>query len=238
MNILKRLSIICLIAVTLVSFTACENDDGGDGDKLSGPEKIVSVKKVSSKETGTVYDYVYFSLKSGTAVDTATGASTDWDLRFSASTRIQTNSGVTADQLGSGGDGGAAYSGSTDFAASVDAGSLTIITDTNPWIDGMGPARQTLMNEAISFPGYDSGDGLASGSAYAGANYSADMFYTMSGMPPVYVMTNNVYVVKLADGSGYAKFQILSAEYASENDTPNAGDKTTTYTFLIEYEVL
>ena len=226
--------LISLLAAVAMFFMACDSDDSGDSP--SGTEKLITAAKVKSSSGSTTYDYIYFSFETGDDVGAANSATTDWDLRFTAGTSILTNSGETATDLGSGGLGGAAYTGSTDFSADVDVDSLTFETDTKPWIDGHSVAR--TLTSVICFSGYATGDGLSDSTPYATADWSAYGFYQYDGMPPVYTMTDRVYVVKIGDGSGYAKFQVLSMEYASEDDTPDSGDKTTTYNFLIKYQII
>ena len=145
MKLKKMFTLFCIIAVAVLFTTACDSDDSND------PGTTISVAKVSSGGS-TTYNYVYFSFKDG-IVDEAKAGTTEWDLRFSASSKIQTNSGETATLLSSSGTGGAAYTGSTDFGTAIDTSALSIKVDTKPWIKGMGPAAETLMSEPISFPG-------------------------------------------------------------------------------------
>ena len=214
MSMRKKTATAALMMMLL--FSACFDDGGGSGRKPVSGEKLITISR-----SGT--NYVYFSLKNGTEVDSGKSNTTEWDLQIPAGTRILTNSGTTAAALGSGGTGGSVFLNTTDFSVDVDTSTLTVTPDWGAYTSGMG--APSLGNFSVmSFPGYASGDGSV-GNPYATVNWSAHEFFWYPAMPPVFTMTDRVYAVKFGDGSGYSKLQILSTEYDTDN-----------YYILIKYE--
>ena len=222
----KKLLAMLLVVVLALWLVGCkENDDDGE----EGTEVIITVTKDSG-----VYSYKYFSLEQGIELPEAVSDTQEWDLRFKASFRILTNSGATAavDECNSGGVGGVVFTGSTDFGVSVDTGTLNYgvvgATDIKPWIQGMGPAAETLTN-LMNFPGYVNGTGIETDPYRDGGTWDQVQYCESSGMPPTYIMTDRVYVVRHGDGAGYSKVQLMSLEYSTVGTV-------TTYVFRFRYE--
>ncbi len=226
---------VFLMCLTLI-LTGCFGDDSGDKKIGAGEEVITATKIVYSADHGGTTDesFVYFSFKNGELAATS-AATDDWDLRFGASRYIHSNGGATATNLASSGQGLMAYTGSTNFSAAVDLAALTFTADYEVYAESHASGAQVM--NILCFPGYATGDGTL-GNPYTTANNTAEAYYIVAGMPPAYTMTEGVYVVKLGDGSGYAKLQIKSMEYATQSNTPDTGDKTTTYNFLVKYQLL
>ena len=230
-----------LVSMLGVLAIGCFDDDDENGNDvpISG-ESTITASKSGSSSSGYTYEYKYFSLRKGEEVDAANVASTqNWDLRFTSSRRILTNSGATAAELASDGAGGVVFTDGIDFNAAIDINSLdfnrNIATDKKFWFAGHGDSVNEKLTNLMSFPGYDTGDGIES-NAYEGDTCDKSQYFIKDGMPPTYTMTNNVYVVRHADGSGYSKVQILQMEYESVTD--DQGIKTTTYAFKFKYENL
>ncbi len=241
MERIKRLAGLLLLAVSVACGACAEDDeqdepDGGGTDEDTGGTddgsvvgEVYTFVITASKDKSTnppTYNYVYYSLGDEAELDEATAAATpNWDLRFTASTAITTNSGETAVDLSSGGTGGVAFTGNMDFDVSVKVTSLDFTTegatDIKPWVTGMGGATQVNTN-LMCFPGYDNGDGLTEETAYSDANFSGVGYYTREGMPPVYETTGRIYVIRHGDGEGYSKLEIQQVEYETV-------DQITTY---------
>jgi len=222
-----------LAMMTVFFFMACDNDDSNSAgeDDLSMDISATKVADSSTGSTVTTYNYTCLDLSVGELVTDQ--ASNGWDVAFTGATRIATNSGDSATNFGSSGQGGTAFTGSTDFNTDTDVSSVTFETDYNITTSGHGTSTEPT--NVISFPGYDTGDG-STGNPYEDANYGADQYYTTDGtMPPVYTPNNNVYVIKYGDGSGYAKFQVVAVEYSSET---SGNVKTTTYYFRVRFQEL
>ena len=223
------------------------NDDGIDGEVISG-------YKIKSDEP-SVYYYSFFNLDAVTEPleENTSGVldSDGWDIRLTGGRDIHTNSGITR----TGGSGGVAFSGSTDFDADIsDPASLDFETDFEYWeyyeMSAGGYAEpQTYQANVMSFPGYTSAngynggsadgtaDGLTEDTAYLRGNidWSGDAYAQWIGMPPSFVnFSKNVYVIRSGDGNRYYKFQILDMEYTTESR--DDGTKKVTYAYEVRSE--
>jgi hypothetical protein len=182
----------------------------------------------------------YFSLATGTAAQNP--QSTGWDIAFDShdsSFFLLTNSGVTAEELGSGGNGGVWYTDKTDFASVTLADAVMeppaeyqpYTRDVRRWAIAMGadPVRETL--NIMTYLGYpnsalpeSNGETEASpfqrrdpvrdagggmDPSYMPYLFNKKQFYEMHGMPPAYSLTNQVYVIRHGNGAGYSKFQVV-----------------------------
>ncbi|MDR3335357.1 MAG: hypothetical protein LBT13_10820, partial [Treponema sp.] len=78
---------------------------------------------------------------------------------------------------------------------------------TSPAAD-MGSPTLSRLN-VISYVGYSEGDGTEA-NPLTGYSYNQKQYYIadLSTMPPVYNLTQQVYIVKHADGTSYSKVQI------------------------------
>jgi hypothetical protein len=173
---------------------------------------------------------VYYSLSTGQQItDPADIASDTWDIAFMRSTNvwrmIMTNSGDTAVDLISSGDGSVWYTEKFDLddvrmEDKVDPpeGILGLYaTDQKRWIDVMGNVRVLNLN-VMTFVGY-ANETAADGSStqpFAGTPehempylYNKKQFYkSPGGMPPGFVATGRVYIIRHGDGAHYSKIQI------------------------------
>jgi hypothetical protein len=218
-----------LFLVCYVSACAVEPEDSGGGITVS--------LFVYGEERPR-----YFSLSGGTEItDPGLIASAAWDIALEShdsSFFVLTNSGVTAADLGSGGNGAVWHTGKTDFASVVLADAVTnppeeyrpYTQDVRRWAIAMGadPVRETL--NVMTYLGYPGGDapetngeteatpfqrldpvrdsGGGMDPAYKPYLFNKKQFYEMRGMPPTYIPTGQVYVIRHGDGKAHSKFQI------------------------------
>jgi hypothetical protein len=181
----------------------------------------------------------YYSLSTGRKVDNPAG--TGWDLALESHNNsffILTNSGVTALETNSGGQGGVWYTEKTNFASAGKADAVTAslgeyepyTADVYRWamIMAAEPVKEIL--NVITYLGYPSGGGTSaedffnrkepdqSGMAsFVPYNFDKKQAYTMRGMPPSYTPTKRVYIVRHGDGVTHSKIQ-LSEVYLEPGD--------------------
>jgi hypothetical protein len=197
------------LAALVLSLSACPPE----AKPISGPEAVITAVENAGP--------VYFSFSRGTIVDATEAASTGWDLAFSYTRMIHTNSGDTAAALNSGGQGGVwAAPELTDINAAIspdDADfSLPFATDTSRWTSPAAEMGEPVLNQlnVITYVGYGQGGGLTKEDPLTGYKYNARQYYSanLSTMPPVYSVTRQVYIVRHGDGEHYSKMQIAALE--------------------------
>jgi hypothetical protein len=214
---------------------------------------------ISSDPTGEIGDYTpgkktltidlnvnnskFYSLATGQEVTNP--ASTGWDIGFKSvgtstiggGRMILTNSGDTATQYSSGGQGGIYPTGLTDFAAVTLTDKKEGIiegfdytpyhTDVTRWTNLMSIAEATL--NVASYAGYTNentpGAGLTQDAPLSGLAYGKFCFWNMPTMGNI-VPTGQVYIVKHADGQSYSALQIQEYSYG--------GGTAETYTVVIK----
>ncbi|MDR2211437.1 MAG: HmuY family protein [Spirochaetaceae bacterium] len=226
----EGLALLCAAALLL----GCDTTNGPEDD--GGKTFSVSVSTGETK---------YFALRSGTAVeiDASNAVTTNWDIAFKRTRLILTNSGDT----NTGGQGGVWYAGTTNFGivslANKGADGIPYSVDTNKYVwTGMGPAptAQTPLN-VMTFVGYDHGNGTTpstgelndypSNGAFTSYLYNADQYYSQDhsggGGGPVFTPNYKVYIIKLGNGSGYAKIQVIEYAFAGGKDN-----------FTVKYKLL
>jgi hypothetical protein len=170
-----------------------------------------------------------------------------WDIAVEAHDRsffIRTNSGASADEYGTRGNGGG--KGGVWFTDKKDFGAARASDRVIPAADGeyaeyvpytedaarcinlMSDGIPVVLN-VISYLGYPGGSGTAADPFQRNPSDSNNMAsfipysfnkkgaYTMLGMPPAYTPTNQVYIVKHGDGDGYSKIQLVEA-YIEKDD--------------------
>jgi hypothetical protein len=162
----------------------------------------------------------------------------NWDIALEAHDGaffVLTNSGDTAAALGMGasGSGGVWFTDTTDFDALVsknqrvldpggdlgDTAAYTVDQKRYVMVMAADPVEQFL--NVITYAGYPSGDGLSPGTRFeynspdmgnmAGFipyRFNKRQAYRMTGMPPNYTPTKQVYIVRHGDGIGYSKVQL------------------------------
>jgi hypothetical protein len=229
------LALACVISL----FLGCSQDAGGPN--LGGEVKQLSVS-VGAVPAGTPAIIKYYSLSTGEEVTGDDITSNKWDIAFSRTRLILTNSGVTAADLESGGKGSVWYTGKTvlseaalgdqvedppeEFAILKDYS-----TDQKRYVAGMGAATVTTLN-VMSYVGYrneDDVDGISAATAFGvKADDPADTmpylydkknYYAsgpMGAAGPTWSSSGQVYIIRHGDGENYSKIQI-TYEYQGAN---------------------
>jgi hypothetical protein len=221
---------VLALACAVSLFLACST--GGGDPNLGGTEKTLPGVSLSSVD-GTKY----YSLSTGEEI-TGEDINTDkWDIAFSRTRLILTNSGDTAEALSSGGKGGVWYTDKTvlsNVAFGEQQGDddpilKTYTTDKVRYTSmdmGGGPVKTKLTLNIMSYVGYRNEDTAAgteddpfTSTDPENANpymYNKKEYYASSGMPPVMTGTDQVYIICHGDGEHYSKIQI-AYEYIGAN---------------------
>ncbi|MDR1248433.1 MAG: HmuY family protein [Treponema sp.] len=230
------LGVAVLLCVSLF-FLGCSTDPEDDPNYGGAAKTLPSV----SLATGDAVKY--YSLSTGSEVTGADINTNKWDIAFSRTRLIYTNSGASA--KGSG-NGGVWHTGKTDLSAvsygeqkEFKVGSVSYNVDVGRYLyTGMGgaPTAQTMFN-VMTYVGYGYGDGstnditgytAGSGdySTYPATGpltdykYDQQQYYTSSshgGGGPTFASSNQVYIIRHGDGGHYSKIQIVY-EFASSKD--------------------
>jgi hypothetical protein len=224
-----------VLICTAVLFLGCPTDPAEEPN-YGGEEKTLAVQVATSDGT------VYYSLSTGEKV---TGTDS-WDIAFKRSRLIFVNSGATPEYKGtddvpyvtSTGSGGVWYVTKTDLAdvtrddaVENDALYGPYNKDVIRYIAGMGGTAAASRINVMTFVGYSNeadNDGLTAEKAFSASyQYNKKQFNIGEGMPPVFSVTNQIYIIKHGDGSKYSKIQIT----AYQSDTA-----TNTDTYQIKYQ--
>jgi hypothetical protein len=209
------------LACAVSLFLGCKTED--DGPNLGGDLQELPAVSLTSAE-----GVKYFSLSTGEEVTGDDIQSAKWDIAFTRTRLIYTNSGDTAAALESGGKGGVWYTdkgvlaevSSDDKVGEDDPILKNYLTDKTRYIKGMGPAAATRVN-VMSYVGYDNEaekDGLTAENCFEGYSYNKKEYYATSGMG-VYSSAGveQVYIIRHGDGEHYSKIKI-DYEYADSKD--------------------
>jgi hypothetical protein len=212
------LPFVCAAAL----FLSCPTDSNTNED-TSGNGKTFTVSV--SADGGAKY----LSLTTGQEALGDLTKSNAWDIGFQRSRRIYTNSGDTAEKLGSGGQGEVWYTDKLVFdevtgkddAVTDDTSLLSgYTTDVRRWVRSMSTDEFCL--NVIGFVGYEnetqSGAGDTITNPLSNFQYNKKQFYNSKSYDP----SNRVYIIKHGDGKNYSKIQIT--EYES-----NTSAKSDTY---------
>jgi hypothetical protein len=213
--------LFCFLLVPAgLCFTACPTEAENEGGDLI---------EVSLPIDGTGERH-YYDLSSGTEVSNPGGD--NWDLALDAyggAFFVLTNSGVTAEETSSNGLGGVWFTDTTDFDAVTAAAQRTIPAEGSEYepytadvyrytmVMAAEPVKQIL--NVITYAGYPSGDGLSAETrfgyhmpgdmaVYSPYNFNKKQAYRMTGMPPNYTPTKQVYIVRHGDGVKHSKVQL------------------------------
>jgi hypothetical protein len=211
-----------MFAAAALFFAGCS--DSGDDDSDFDGSFVISVPAGQTK---------YFSFAAGLNKEVTATNNQNWDIAFTQGRVILTNSGDTATDTGSGGQGGVWYTGQTEFGSVTSAAgadfSGTYAKDTKRYVnasasvsfpEGQGmPTTQNNLN-VMTYIGYGFGTGDGDGSTYgtdgkapfASYQYDADAFYKQGEQMGSYAMTRKVYIIRHGTGSGYTKIQITAME--------------------------
>jgi hypothetical protein len=236
---LTRLFFLILLFCLLFSACSDGSDDGGDPgepDSTGGSPIIATVYGSSPR---------YFSLTTGREVKGNAIASTAWDIAFPNNRQLWTNSGDSALQKSSNGQGGVWHTDSTNFDSVTLADKKENVTtpfnyadfneDKACWVFGMTSYSEFALVQknfnVMSYVGFDDEDkpdaGLFQETAYSISGsifylYDKKAFYTNDPpniMPPNFVPTGQVYIVRHGDGVHYSKIQVNRYVRASPKET-------------------
>jgi hypothetical protein len=201
------LGLLGLLGLAALCLSGCPAEPEPEG---YGREAVITAVENSGP--------VYFSFGQGKTV--AEVADDGWDLAFSYTRMIHTNSGDTAAELGSGGKGGVwAVPNATALNVAVSPAdadfSLPLATDKSYWTSPAAEMGSPVLNRlnVISYVGYGSGDG-SEAAPLTDYRYNAQAYYSadLSTMPPIYSVTQQVYLVRHGDGERHTKMHIVALE--------------------------
>ncbi len=143
-------------------------------ENVTGPPPS-GIDKELMIDASSKTEWVYFSFSKGDTVTIAeSNSSLEWDLGLRRY-HFKTNSGTSGS-----GQGGAVNMGNVDFASITEA-----------------PESGYTVDDSVTFQGHG-------GPITYSLNPVLEGWATMEGMPPVFVATDSIYVLKTADGK-YAK---------------------------------
>jgi hypothetical protein len=234
---MKHTRIFLSVAVLLCAalfFAGCSTDPEDEEPNYGGEEKTLPGISLATAD-----GVKYYSLSTGTEVTGADINTNKWDIAFSRTRLIYTNSGASAK---GGGNGGVWHTEKTDLGAvsygeqkEFKVGDVSHNVDVAEYLyTGMGPAPTAKTNlNVMSYVGYGVGDGstnditgytISSGdySNYpangplSDYEYDQHQYYDSVGMG-VFEDTNEVYIIRHGDGTHYSKIQIVY-EYANPMD--------------------
>jgi hypothetical protein len=180
----------------------------------------------------------YFSLARGVEIPAEKSNTAEWDIAIQAEGAfcyIRTNSGVTAASLGSGGQGGVWFTTKgSDFSGVTLADRVTDFTGDNAEYEAYTTdvtrsqyamfVTETGPMNIMTYYGYLTGDGLSEDTRFGWSfpGPPGAPFYEFNkkafagaygGMPPRWYPSNEVYIIRHADGVSYSKFQVPTVRY-------------------------
>jgi hypothetical protein len=196
----------CFCALALLA--GCPTEPGTAGGGISAELRLGEIK--------------YFSLSTGLEVDASQANTTGWDIAFERRANlyrmIYTNGGDTAAGLSSGGLCEVYYTGKTDLG-DVHMGDRKSLPgydrDTKKWVAAMGTPEEICLN-VMNYVGYGTGSGGFGDAFSTPFLYNQKQFYTSPDMG-VYQSTDQVYIIRHADGSSWSRIQIY---YEYDSATP------------------
>lgn len=201
----KILYYLSAALLCMAALASCDKNKGKDTDGNDGTDTVVS-KQMKNLDVSAYDKWVYVSLEDGTSVAKGIeeAAPEKWDIAMHRE-NVKTN------------EGSAIMTGETSFDAltAIPEGSVFMpdeLTYTEVVID-----NSQMMQEIII---YDTTE----------INMVLEDWVTRSGMPPVYSVQPNVYVVRTKEGK-YAKIQFTSYKGGE------TGDETGFATFTYAYPV-
>jgi hypothetical protein len=220
---------VIFLGLAALCFLSCDNGTTG-GDEPGDALELGPVTAVENQGP------VFYSLSTGEQVTGDAVAGKGWDIAFDYSRMIYTNSGATAEDLGTGGLGGVWASGKTDFNAvqSPDGADFTLpfTADTKRYTSPAAEMGLPVLNRlnVITYVGYGEGTGTE-GDPLTDYKFNANQYYNadLSTMPPVYSITKQVYIVKHGTGEAYSRVQIT----AMDTQASTKGNKRI---FIITYQ--
>ena len=201
----KILYYLSAALLCMAALASCDKNKGKDTDGNDGTDTVVS-KQMKNLDVSAYDKWVYVSLEDGTSVAKGIeeAAPEKWDIAMHRE-NVKTNEGSAIKT----------YETSFDALTAIPEGSVfmpDVLTYTEVVID-----NSQMMQEIII---YDTTE----------INMVLEDWVTRSGMPPVYSVQPNVYVVRTKEGK-YAKIQFTSYKGGE------TGDETGFATFTYAYPV-
>lgn len=178
---------VAAFCAAIVLAPSC-SDDIDNGKEESGKTEKLEVKTfTTSRKTDYGNDWIYFSFKEGKEVaveEDKHATDTSWDIAFNRY-NVRTNSGKSGN-----GKGGALDTGKKEFSEveTVPEGTFVVDADYEITASFTGQGVTTIMSTA---------------------NEPLSKAIEFAGPPPTYTPTNQVFIVKTADGK-YVKLTIDS----------------------------
>jgi hypothetical protein len=215
---------------------------GYRGTLESEPVGPVTAAAAGGSFNYTLHNTVkYFSLAQGKEVLAAKSNTNEWDIAIQVDgggfCYVYTNSGASAEALGTTGQGGVWFTNETNFNNVTLASRVTDYTgenaqyadcaayetDVTRYQMGMSASLGGRMN-IMTYYGYASGDGLTADTAFGYSTpgppshpfyeFNKKAFaYVTGGMPPPWHPTQQIYIIRHADGVSYSKFQVTALRY-------------------------
>ncbi len=201
----KILYYLSAALLCMAALASCDKNKGKDTDGNDGTDTVVS-NQMKNLDVSAYDKWVYVSLEDGTSVAKGIeeAAPEKWDIAMHRE-NVKTNEGSAIKT----------YETSFDALTAIPEGSVfmpDVLTYTEVVID-----NSQMMQEIII---YDTTE----------INMVLEDWVTRSGMPPVYSVQPNVYVVRTKEGK-YAKIQFTSYKGGE------TGDETGFATFTYAYPV-
>jgi hypothetical protein len=231
------------LAICAILFAACPNpaDDGGDDEVETSLVKEAN-GVMTLRFTVLHGETRYFSL--GTGDEITDPHSLDWDIAFENSRLIYINGGDTARALATGGYGAVWHTDkgfdetTPEDAVTDDPFYKTYNADVYRWTTNMTGVNRRRIN-VMTYAGYgNDNDYTAKGEKIDGLTeetcfdiwykYNKKQFYKngfdetgMMLMPPVFEVTNQVYIIRHGNGADQSKVEITEflRAYATQIDT-------------------
>jgi hypothetical protein len=244
--------LIFLTGCVFLFFTACptgndipaeeEEEEAEIAQDASG---VITMKDLTVTSSGAIK---YISLKTGKVVPASKKNTAEWDVAAACSMFVfRTNSGVTAEAAGSGGNAYIWYTDKTDFNSVTLADKVDIAgTEYEPYaqdvtrysylMDGTNAVTMNMM----TYFGFNGGNGLIYEDPFRSIPRDPDgdgpepavplpnyVFYPFNkkaayegtgGMPPGFKETKQIYIIRHADGVHHSKFQVTAFAYGYAMD--------------------
>jgi hypothetical protein len=215
-----------------MGFTACPTEVPDDTEQeIEIPEdELTEEGNVKTLKLSVSHGAVkFYSLTTGQEITGDAIASRAWDIAFKETRTIWTNSGATAGEYKSGGQGAVWHTNKKNFEAAALKDAVKnnptytpFNTDTIRWAPDMEDYKKRFMN-VMTYLGYGNekaeGAGTSYENPYSTPMYTKRGFYSMPSMA-FFEPTRYVYIIQHGDGEHYSKIQVKSFIRALETD-PN-----------------
>jgi hypothetical protein len=233
-RIVKKLFLYIGIAgLWALLFSACPTE--AEEEESSIPDPVISLTGGKGELELIRPDGEIYLLDFATGTEVKSRRSPDWDIAFYPTRQIWTNSGYTAEQERSRGDGAVWHTEKTDFEAVTleDAVKDDPVygkynTDVLRYAFGMAgydfqPERNMNVMTYLGYPN-ERDNPLQDGTTAANLFqpfylYDKRAYYeaTVGKMPPDFRVTNRVYIIRHGDGVHHSKFQVTKFERDSQD---------------------